>query len=86
MQLSGGKRYPMDLEQRYADGGTYHWTTDAPIELIYTNLAINRTRFGHTETRLTYVNRSLFEEMQRRSAADLKQAAREHASRLKGTF
>src|SRR5438105_116444 len=32
IQLTSGKRYPMDLDKRYADGGTFYWTMDAPIE------------------------------------------------------
>jgi hypothetical protein len=84
--LSGGKRYEPDITARYPDIPSGRWDMDAPMELIYTQFALNPKKFGGTETRLTYVNRTAFEELQRRVQAEGKQADKARAAQLKRTF
>ncbi len=87
--VGSGKRYPLDLTERYAECGSCSWDMDPPLELVYTNLARNPRKtglFDDLQTRLTYVNRPLFEELQRRTVEAAKNGDRERASRLGSLF
>lgn len=83
-----GRRYEIDLRRRYVEAAAARWDVDPPMELVYTTMAWGRQRngrYGHS-TRLTYVNRPLFDEVQKRAAAEAKEAERTRAKQLKGVF
>lgn len=59
------------------------------MEFVYTNYAKNfrRTSFlDEWQSRLSYVNRPLFEELQRRTTEAAKSGDRERARSLEGRF
>jgi hypothetical protein len=84
--LGSGKRYEPDLAARYPEIPEGKWDLGAPMELIYTQYALNPRKFGGHESRLTYVNRTLFEELQKRVEAEGKQADKARATQLQRTF
>jgi hypothetical protein len=82
-----GKTYEVDISGRYHDGGIYQWSVDPPMELIYADLLESLGPPSHDyQTRLTYVNRTLFEELKQREAEIMKKADRDRAGRMKGAF
>jgi hypothetical protein len=85
--LGSGQRHEVDMAERYSDFVEYRWDMDAPLELIYNTMqAAPGPGYFDRETRLTYVNRPLFEALQQRTAEAQKQLDRERAGRLKGAF
>lgn len=85
--LGSGQRHEVDIAERYSDFGEYRWDVDAPLELVYNTMqAAPGPGYFDRETRLTYVNRPLFEALQQRTAEAQKQRDRERAGRLKGAF
>jgi hypothetical protein len=86
--LSSGKRHAVDLAERYPDVIECRWDVGAPLELIYNTMEAAPRRPGtfDYETRLTYLNRTLFEALQQRTAAAQKQLDRDRAGQLKGAF
>jgi hypothetical protein len=86
--LGSGKRHAVDLAERYPDVIECRWDVDAPLELIYNTMEAAPRRPGtfDYETRLTYLNRPLFEALQQRTAAAQKQLDRDRAGRLKRAF
>ncbi len=87
--LDDGRRLPVDMTQRFAECAPCKWDIEAPMELVYTDYAKNprSTSFlDEWETRLSYVNRSLFTELQRRTAEAAKGSDRERARGLGSRF
>lgn len=84
--LLSGKRYTPDITPRYADVPDARWDMDAPLELVYTQLARSRQSITGVEPRLTYVNRVLFEELEQRTREESRRRDQAQAKQLRGAF
>lgn len=84
--LSGGKRYEPALTVRFYDMADARWDMAPPMQLVYTQHAFNPTKLGRRETRLSYVNRTAFDELEQRLRAEGKRADKARATQLQRTF
>jgi hypothetical protein len=79
--LADRRRHEIELEATYAEAPGVRWEVDPPMELVYTNI-----RAGTEKARLSYVNRALFEELERRVSEEGKKNDRARAEQLGKTF
>ena len=84
--LLNGRRYTPDITTRYAEVPEARWDVEVPLELIYTQLARSTRSITGVEPRLTYVNRGVFDELERRTREEGQQRDRARAKQLRGAF
>lgn len=84
--LSSGQRHEPDLTERFYDLADARWDMAPPMQLVYTQVAFNPKKFGMREHRLSYVNRTAFEEFAKRVQAEGKQADKARATQLQRAF
>lgn len=76
-----GKRHEIKLDERHAEAHGATWNFDAAMELVY-----NSGLPVWTPARLTYVNRPLFEALERREKQAQKTADQTKAQQLEKAF
>lgn len=72
--LISGQRHEIKLDEPYAEAPGARWDVDAPMELVYDNVIPSRRLHVFTDTRLTYVNRPLFDALEQRVAEEGRRA------------